>query len=49
MNLETEAKSNFLNHKDPRAGFLTDLEKDVIHELPELLLIHKYDVVHCGI
>ena len=36
MDLETEAKPRFLNHEDPRAWFLTDLEKSAIHEPPEL-------------
>ena len=49
MDLETKEKPRFLNHKDPRVWFLTDLEKCVIYEPPELLLIRKYDVVHCGI
>ena len=28
MDLETEAKLRFLNHKDPRAQLLTNLEDD---------------------
>ena len=35
VDIETKAKQRFLNHEDPRAWFLTDLEKDVIHELIE--------------
>ena len=35
VDLETKAKLRFLNHEDPRAWFLTDLEKGVIHELTE--------------
>ena len=49
MDLDTEAKPRFLNHEDLRVWFLIDLEKGTIHELPEPLSIHKYDVVHCGI
>ena len=26
MDIETKAKPRFLNHKDPRAWFMTDLE-----------------------
>ena len=33
VDLETEVKPRFLNHEDPRAWFLTDLEKGTIHEL----------------
>ena len=39
MDLETEAKPRFLNHKDQRAWLVTDLEKGAIHEPPEPLLI----------
>ena len=49
VDLETKPKSRFLNHKDSRVWFLTDLEKGAIHEPPELLFIRKYDAVHCGI
>ena len=49
MDLETEVKTRFLNHKDLRAWFLTDLEKGTIYELPKPLFIHKNDAVHCGI
>ena len=49
VDLETEGKPRFLNHKDPRDWFLTDLGKGAIHEPPKSLFIHKYDVVHCGI
>ena len=45
MDLEKEVKSKFLNHEDPRAWFLTDLEKSVIHEPPNPLFICKYDAV----
>ena len=48
MGLETKEKPRFLNIKDPRVWFLTDLEKSAIHEPPEPLFISKYDVVHCG-
>ena len=30
MDLETETKLRFLNHEDPRAWFLTDLEHGLI-------------------
>ena len=49
MDLETEVKLKFLNHEEPRAWFLTDLEKGAIHKPPEPLFIHKCDAVHCGI
>ena len=49
MDLEIEKKPKFLNHEDPKAWFLTDLEKGMIHEPPEPTLIHKYDAVHCDI
>ena len=49
MDLETEEKPKFLNHEDPGAWFLTDLEKDAIHELPKPLFICKYYAAHCGI
>ena len=49
VDLETKAKPRFLNHEDPKAWFLTDLEKGTIHEPPEPLFICKYDAVHCGI
>ena len=45
MDLEKEVKPRFLNHEDPRAWFLTDLVKGVIHEPPNLLFICKYDAV----
>ena len=32
VDLETNAKSRFLNHGDPRVWFLTDLEKGAIQE-----------------
>ena len=48
MDLESNVKLRFLNHEDPRAWFLIDLEKGEIHEPPELLFICKYDAVHCG-
>ena len=35
MDIETKAKLKFLNHEDPRARFLTVLEKGAIHESPE--------------
>ena len=38
VDLETKAKPRFLNHKDLRVWFPTDLEKGTIHELPEPLL-----------
>ena len=46
VDLETKAKPRFLNHEDPKAWFLTDLEKGTIHEPPEPLFICKYDAVH---
>ena len=49
MDLETEAKPWVINHEDPKAWFLTDLEKDAIHEPPEPLFICKYYTVHCNI
>ena len=49
MDLETKAKPRFLNHKDLKVWFLTDVEKSVIHDPTEPLFIHKYDMVHCGI
>ena len=38
VDLETKAKPRFLNHEGSRVRFLTDLEKDVIHELPNHIL-----------
>ena len=49
VDLETEVKLRFLNYKDQRAWFLTDLKKGAIHELPKPLFIYKYDAIHCGI
>ena len=46
VDLETEVKLKFLNHKDPRAWFLTDLEKGTNHEPPKPLFIRKYDAAH---
>ena len=46
MDLETKVKLRFLNHEDPRAWFLTELEKGTP---PEPLFIHKHYVAHCGI
>ena len=33
MDLETEAKPRFLNHEEPRAWFLTDLENGTVVQL----------------
>ena len=49
VDLETEMKLRILNHEDPRAWFLTDLEKGMVHEPPKPLFIRKYDAVNCGI
>ena len=38
VDLVTEEKPSFLNHEDPRAWFLTDVEQKAIHELPKPLL-----------
>ena len=46
VDLEIEAS---WNHEDPRAWFLTDLEKGAIHKLSKPPFICNYDVVHCGI
>ena len=35
MDLETEAKPRFLNHKEPRAWLLTDLESGTVVQLPQ--------------
>ena len=35
MNLETEAKPRFLNHEEPRAWFLTDLDNGTVIQLPQ--------------
>ena len=42
MDLETELKPRFLNHEDPRAWYLTDLERGVIHKLPKPLYNNIY-------
>ena len=35
MDLETEAKPRFLNHEEPRAWFLTDLDNGTVIQLPQ--------------
>ena len=35
MDLETEAKPRFLNHEEPRAWFLTDLDNGMVIQLPQ--------------
>ena len=35
MDLDTKAKPRFLNHENPRAWFLTDLEKGANDEPPK--------------
>ena len=45
MDLETEAKPRFLNHEDPRAWFLTDLE----HGSPTCCFIMKRAQSNYGI
>ena len=32
---KTEAKPRFLNHEEPRAGFLTDLDNGTVIQLPQ--------------
>ena len=49
VDLETEAKLRFLDREDPRAWFLTYLEKGMIHKLSKPPFICNYDVVHCDI
>ena len=46
VDLETETKPRFLNHEDPRAWFLTDLEKGATHEPPKPLFCTQ---VLCGL
>ena len=36
MDLETEAKLRFLNHEDPRAWFLNDLENGMVVQLSQI-------------
>ena len=35
MDLETEAKLRFLNHEEPRAWFLTDLDNGTVIQLSQ--------------
>ena len=35
MDLETEAKPRFLNHEEPRAWFLADLDNGTVIQLPQ--------------
>ena len=35
MDLETEAKLRFLNHEEPRAWFLTDLDNGTVIQLAQ--------------
>ena len=35
MDLETKAKPRFLNHKEPRAWFLTDLQNGTVIQLSQ--------------
>ena len=35
MDLETEAKPRFLNHEEPRAWLLTDLDNGTVIQLPQ--------------
>ena len=51
VDLETEVKSRFLNHEEPRMWFLTDLEQGMVHEPPDRnhFLYAKYGAVHCSI
>ena len=46
VDLETQAKSRFLNHKDLRAWYLTDLEQGMIHELPEPSMMQSIAVLN---
>ena len=47
MDLETEAKPRFLNHEEPRAWFLPDLENSMVVQLPQTAKPkdHIYSVV----
>ena len=36
MDLETEARLRFLNHEEPRAWFLTDLENGTVIQLSQI-------------
>ena len=35
MDLETEVKTRFQNHEEPRAWFLTDLDNGTVIQLPQ--------------
>ena len=50
MDLETEAKPRFLNHKEPRAQLLTDLEDGSFEDVVKLIAIYILDLVdfNCG-
>ena len=42
MDLETKAKPRFLNHEDPRAWFLTDLENGTAVQLSQTAKPKEY-------
>ena len=44
MDLEIKAKPRFLNHEDPRAWFLTDLENGLCH----ITFIMAHAQSNCG-
>ena len=50
MDLETEAKPRFLNHEEPRARLLTDLEDGSFADVIRLIAIYILDLVdfNCG-
>ena len=49
MDLETEAKLTFLNHEEPRAWFLTDLENGTVIQLSQTAKPkdYIYNVAYC--
>ena len=45
MDLETEAKPRFLNHKEPRARLLTDLEDSSFADVVRLIATYILDLL----
>ena len=50
MDLETEVKPRFLNHKEPRARLLTDLEDSSFADVVRLIATYILDLIdfNCG-
>ena len=45
MDLETEARARFLNHEEPKAWFLTDLDNGTVIQLSRQLSLKSTFIV----